>query len=126
MTDDIKDLLDVFANVRKDANVNRCFGEPVTTEGRTIIPVAKVSYGFGMGAEQAPSAGLERSETQIRGPYGGGASSSPLGVIEVTREEVRVKPTIDAEKVVMMRMLVGIWSVFWVARVLMAILGRRD
>mgnify|MGYP001233459431 CR=1 FL=1 len=126
MADDIQELLDAFADVRTEANVNRCFGEPVTIEGRTVIPVAKVSYGFGMGAEQAPAAGPEKPETQTRGPYGGGVSSSPLGVIEVTREEVRVKPTVNAEKVVMMRVLLGAWGAFWLARVLMAIFGRRD
>jgi uncharacterized spore protein YtfJ len=146
MTEDIQRLLDTFADLRESANVNACFGEPVTVEGRTVIPVAKVSYGFGMGAEHgappgaAPQTSPQRSpralpeasgevespETWARGPHGGGMKSSPLGVIEVTREETRIEPVIDEQKVALIGMLVGAWSVFWLGRVLVAIFGRRE
>jgi uncharacterized spore protein YtfJ len=134
MTEEIQRLLDTFADLRESANVNACFGEPVTVEGRTVIPVAKVSYGFGMGAEHGASheaspeatPDVEDAETWVRGPYGGGMRSSPLGVIEVTQEETRIEPVIDEQKVALMGMLIGAWSVFWLARVLVEIFGRRE
>lgn len=126
MTDDIQDLLDAFSDLRAKANVSACFGEPVTVEGRTVIPVARVSYGFGMGAEQEDLSDVAGSEIWTHSPYGGGMRSSPLGVIEVTEEETRIEPTIDEQKVAVVSMLVGAWTVFWLARVLMAIFGRRE
>jgi uncharacterized spore protein YtfJ len=126
MTADVQRLLDAFADLREKANVNACFGEPVTVEGRTIIPVATVSYGFGMGAEQRSSPDAASLETGVLGPHGGGMKSSPLGIIEVTQEETRIEPVIDEQKVAMVGMLVGAWSVFWLARVFMTIFGRRE
>lgn len=32
------------------ANVKAVYGEPVAAQGRTIIPVAKIIYGYGGGA----------------------------------------------------------------------------
>lgn len=126
MTTDVERLLDTFADLREKTNVNACFGEPVTVGGRTVIPVASVSYGFGMGAEQGPPSEAESSTTEATGPYGGGMKSSPLGVIEVTREETRIEPVVDEQKVVLTAMLVGAWSVFWLARTLVVIFGRRE
>jgi uncharacterized spore protein YtfJ len=31
-------------------NVKNVFGDPITVEGKTIIPVARIKYGFGAGA----------------------------------------------------------------------------
>ncbi len=126
MTADVQTLLDTFAALQEKANVNACFGEPVTVEGRTVIPVAKVSYGFGMGAEEGPASEAQPVEAESRGPYGGGVKSSPLAVIEVTQEGTGIEPVIDEQKVAMVALLVGAWSVFWLARVLAAILGRRE
>jgi uncharacterized spore protein YtfJ len=126
MTEDIQRLLDTFADLRDNANVNACFGEAMTIGGRTIIPVAKVSYGFGMGAEQETPSNVESLETLVHGPCGGGMRSSPLGVIEVTEGETRIEPVIDEGKMAVLGMLVGAWSVFWLARALVAIFGRRE
>jgi hypothetical protein len=52
--------------------------------------------------------------------------SSPLGVIEVTDEGTRIEPVIDEQKVSVLGMLVGAWSVFWLAKVLVAIFGHRE
>jgi uncharacterized spore protein YtfJ len=126
MTDDIQRLLDAFADLRDNANVNACFGEAMTIGERTIIPVAKVSYGFGMGGEQELPSDVESLGTPAHGPYGGGMKSSPLGVIEVTEGETRIEPVIDEQQVAVLGMLVGAWSVFWLAKVLVAIFGRRE
>jgi uncharacterized spore protein YtfJ len=126
MTDDIQRLLDTFADLRDNANVNACFGEALTVGDRTIIPVAKISYGFGMGAEQGPPSDVESLATSTHGPYGGGMKSSPLGVIEVAEGETRIEPVLDEQKVALLGMLVGAWSVFWLAKVLIAIFGRRE
>lgn len=129
METDIQRLLDTFADLRKEANVNACFGEPVTMEGRTVVPIARVGYGLGMGAGQGPTAETEgeTAETSMGGGGGaGGVISSPLGVIEVTSGGTRVEPVIDRQMVAIVAMLVGAWSAFWISRALVAIFGRRD
>jgi len=129
MEADIQRMLDTFGALRKEANVNACFGDPVTVEGRTVIPVAKIGYGFGMGAGQGPAAEIEEEIPELEsmgGGGGGGMSSSPLGVVEVTAEGIRVEPIIDTQKVAIMGMLTAAWSIFWLGRVLTAIFGRND
>jgi uncharacterized spore protein YtfJ len=128
MEADVQRLLDTLADLQEKANVNACFGEPITVEGRTIIPVARVSYGLGMGVGQGPAAEGEEGATEKMGTGGGGGgmAASPLGVIEVTSKGTRIEPVIDKQKVAIASMLVGAWSAFWVARALTAIFGRSE
>ena len=134
MEADIQRLLDAFEDIRTEANVNACFGEPVTVEGRTVIPVARVGYGFGMGAGQGPIAEVEAEIPEMEemgsggagGGGGGGMTSSPLGVVEITAQGTRVEPIVDRQKVAIVSMLVGAWTVFWLSRALMAIFGQRE
>ena len=46
----VQQLLQSIADkVRSSASVKSVYGEPVEAEGKTIIPVARVAYGFGGG-----------------------------------------------------------------------------
>ncbi|MBI1354000.1 MAG: hypothetical protein GC160_06615 [Acidobacteria bacterium] len=60
-----------------EATVRRVFGEPITVGERTVIPVAKVGYGFGAG-------GGGKSDEEEGGGGGGGARLTPAGVVELT------------------------------------------
>ncbi len=129
MEADIQRLLDTFGALRKEANVNACFGEPVTIEGRTVIPIARIGYGLGLGAGQGPMAEGEEEDLDVGTGGIGGAGmvlGSPLGVVEVTSQGARVEPIIDKQMVSVVSMLVGAWSMFWLARALIVIFGRRD
>ena len=37
-------------NILGQANVKTIYGEPISAQGKTIIPIAKVLYGYGAGA----------------------------------------------------------------------------
>jgi uncharacterized spore protein YtfJ len=127
MEAEVQELLDTLADLREKANVNACFGEPVTVEGRTVIPVARIGYGFGMGMGQGPAA--EGDEEGVEEPGtggGGGVTASPLAVIEVTSTGTRVEPVVDKQRVAMASMLVAAWSAFWVARALAALFRRGE
>ncbi|MGD2179462.1 MAG: spore germination protein GerW family protein [Anaerolineae bacterium] len=128
MEADVQKLLDTLADLREKANVNACFGEPVTVEGRTIIPVARIGYGFGIGVGQGPTGEAEEGtvEKMDAGGGGGGMAVSPLGVIEVTSKGLRVEPTIDRQRVAMASLLVAAWSAFCLARALAVIFRRRE
>ena len=67
-----------------------CYGDPVSAEGRTVIPVARVSarggLGFGAGAGEGEGEG---------GGGGGKLSATPVGFIEVTADGTRFVPIDD-------------------------------
>ena len=69
----------------KSASVKSVYGEPITANGKTIIPVARVAYGFGGGSGRKPD--------QVNPPEGegggGGIYATALGVIEVTDAQTR-------------------------------------
>ena len=65
------------------AGVKTVFGDPISAQGKTIIPVAKLIYGYGGGAG---TGGVGNSSAQGEGGGGGaGVRAIPVGVIEVRR-----------------------------------------
>lgn len=125
MEAEIQTLLDSLADLREKANVNACFGEPVTAEGRTVIPVAEVAYGFGMGVGHGPVAKGKETPDEAEGDSGGGGGGGvrarPLAIVEVTPESTRVKPIIDEQKLALAGALLIGWAVFWLGRALVRI-----
>ena len=79
------------------ASVKAVYGEPVEAQGKTIIPVAKVMYGFGGGFGET---GKEKKNGADKegGGAGGGIRAKPVGVIEVTEEDTRFVPCADGKK----------------------------
>ena len=61
--------------IQVHANARQVYGEPVERDGTTIIPVAKVQWGFGGG-------GFGHGNIE-RGGGGGGARAIPAGFIEL-------------------------------------------
>lgn len=73
------------------ASVSAVFGEPVTDAGITIIPVARVGFGFVAGA------GRERKQAEAAqgSGGGGGVSAAPVGYIEIKDGTAVFKPIRD-------------------------------
>jgi len=69
------------------ANAKSIYGEPVERDGVTVIPVAKVAYGFGGGG------GKKENEEGSGG--GGGVMVTPVGYIEIKNGQTRFRPTLD-------------------------------
>jgi uncharacterized spore protein YtfJ len=61
------------------ANAEAVFGDPVQQDGVTVVPVAKVRWGFGGGAG---SGGDSKGDGEGAGG-GGGVMASPAGYIEL-------------------------------------------
>ena len=88
---------DIFRNVAErlqtSAGVKTVFGDPVSAEGKTIIPVARVRYGFGAGGGPVPETGSqpggENPVEALGGGGGGGIEVTPIGFIEITPGETR-------------------------------------
>ena len=78
------------------ANVKAVYGEPVAAQGKTIIPVAKIIYGYGAGSG---TGGVGNSGTRGEGGGGGGgARAIPVGVVEVSNQQTRFVPVSDRRK----------------------------
>ena len=98
------------------ANVKAVYGEPIAAQGKTIIPVAKLIYGYGGGAG---TGGVGESKARGEGGGGGGgARAVPVGVVEVSEQQTRFIPITDRKKLasaVVMGIGVGI-LLRWIRR----------
>lgn len=126
MSDEIQRLFEVMDEVREKATPRAVFGDPVVIEGRTVIPVAQVTYGFGLGfgASAGEETEEEMPEEDIGGGGGGGAGARPIGVVEVTEDGIQVKPIVDEQKLAIGGALLVGWITVWVAGTLVRIFGR--
>jgi uncharacterized spore protein YtfJ len=76
------------------ATVKSVFGEPIHANGKTVVPVAKVAYGFGGGFGAGKN--IVHAERQGEGGGGGGAVRAfPAGALEITDKSTRFVPFME-------------------------------
>ena len=81
-------LESTIQRIREMLDVNTVVGEPITTpDGVTIIPVSKVSVGFGGGGSDFAS---RASENPFGGGVGGGVKVTPVCFLVVKDGNVRM------------------------------------
>lgn len=73
-------LESMFEPLTRSASVKSVYGEAISANGKTIIPVARVAYGFGGGRGRRHQ---EEDAPEGEGG-GGGVYAVPIGVVEVT------------------------------------------
>jgi uncharacterized spore protein YtfJ len=84
-TENLMPYEEVFRSIIERVGVKTVYGEPISAQGKTIVPVAKVRYGFGGGAG--------RNDKEKHGGGGsGGLVANPVGVVEVTETDTRFIP----------------------------------
>ena len=82
-------LESTIAKIREMVDVNSVIGNPITTpDGVTIIPVSKVSVGFGGGGSDFVSKNVNHQEN----PFGGGVKVTPIAFLIVKDGNVRMLP----------------------------------
>jgi uncharacterized spore protein YtfJ len=86
-----KELIDsAIEHLRGSASVKTVYGDPVVVDGKTVIPVAKVAFGFGGGTgKKEPGEGKTPSEGE---GAGGGVMTKPVGVVEISGQETKFVP----------------------------------
>jgi uncharacterized spore protein YtfJ len=103
----------ILDRLQSSASVKTVYGDPIIAEGKTIIPVARVAYGFGAGAGPIRKGeGESPTEGKESGGGGGGIYARPVGVIEVTKEETKFIPIGERRKLVgalLVGLLLGLW-----------------
>ena len=87
-------LENTIAKIREMVDVNSVIGNPITTpDGVTIIPVSKVSVGFGGGGSDFTNKnGSANSEIPFGGGAGGGVKVTPICFLIVKDGNVRMMP----------------------------------
>lgn len=123
----LNQLFDKIDRVRETANWQAAFGPPQVVEGKTIIPVARVSYlfGVGFGSVLGPEAETESVGGSQGGGEGGGASTKPLGAIVVTPERVYFEPVLDVGKIAWFGLGLAALLLFQLSRTIRLVLGRK-
>ena len=94
MSHNVPNMLEnTIAKIREMVDVNSVIGNPITTpDGVTIIPVSKVSVGFGGGGSDFVSKNSNRHENPFGGGAGGGVRITPIAFLVVKEGSVRMIP----------------------------------
>ena len=91
MSQNVPNMLEnTIAKIREMVDVNSVIGNPITTpDGVTIIPVSKVSVGFGGGGRDFVS---KNGDNPFGGGAGGGVKINPIAFLVVKEGSVRMIP----------------------------------
>lgn len=94
MSQNVPNMLEkTIAKIREMVDVNSVVGDPITTpDGVTIIPVSKVSVGFGGGGSDYVSQNASKQENPFGGGAGGGVKVTPVAFLIIKEGNVRMLP----------------------------------
>lgn len=98
------------------ASVKTVYGDPIVVEEKTIIPVARVAYGFGgcLRSRKKSGNGKEQKDGDEEGG-GGGLAASPVGIVEITQEDTRFI-SIGEERKLAWALLIGFFLGIFMGR----------
>jgi len=100
--------------------VRRVFGEPITTDGVTLVPVARVlgGSGYGDGDGEWKKMGQDEEGTGSGSGGGFGVGVSPVGVYVVRGSDVTWRPAMDLSRVILGGQVVGAIALLVLARII--------
>jgi uncharacterized spore protein YtfJ len=74
----------ITGEMQKSLSANTVIGEPITVEGKTVVPLVSVGMGFGAGA------GFAKDQSTPGAGGGGGMGMKPVAIIIIDEHGVRV------------------------------------
>lgn len=109
-------LFDQVEKLLDSASWRSVFGEPYKEGDVTIIPLARLKYGFGAGfGSGGPT--QDESEPGASGEgvgYGGGILADPAGVVRIQGDRVVVEPYLNVGRLGLAGILFAAWAIFWI------------
>ena len=111
-----------IGTIQDEVGASVCFGTHVERDGHTIIPVARVSFGYGMGfgggsGGKQESGAFDAMPTEGGegggGGGGGGGSSTPVAIIDMAQGEVKITPIEDSTRIQLSNLMFAAWASFW-------------
>jgi len=118
----IDEMIHRLSTIPEESGASACFGAPVERDGHTVIPVARVAFGYGAGFGRGTGMGRKHGENGAGGGEegegeggggGGGGSSTPVAIIDISPTDVRIEPIIDQTRISVGGMLLAGWMAFW-------------
>jgi uncharacterized spore protein YtfJ len=88
---------ELLGGARDAITVKRVFGDPIESEGVTVIPVAKVGGGGGGGGDSEDNGG---------GGFGLGAR--PVGAYVIKDGDVNWQPAVDVNRIIGLAFMLGL------------------
>lgn len=86
-------MLTAMESIRDMIDVSTVVGEPVVTqEGKTVIPVSRVSFGFAAGGADCAAGDRTELADPFAGGAGAGVSVQPVGFLVMDDGRVRLLP----------------------------------
>lgn len=76
----------IASELEKIATTKTVVGDPITAAGKTIIPVSKISMGFGGGGGE----GKKEHESGYGGGGGAGAKIEPVAFIMLSEDDAKI------------------------------------
>lgn len=124
---ELEEIFEAIEDLRDKADASAVYGEPVTVGDKTIIPIADIKYGFGFGFGEGPTERDEEYDDEPGQSSGivGGVAARPVAALEITEDGVLVQPVEDENRIALAGILTGAWVVFWIAKILIAIFGKK-
>ena len=123
-------VLETIRDAVGHAGAGGVFGEPVSRDGITLLPAAKLSGGGGGGtgegggaggAHDSASGGGKRPHAEGTGTGGGfGVSAKPVGVFVIKDGGVGWRPAVDVNKVILGGQAVAIAALLTIRTIVQA------
>ena len=97
MNKNLPEMLEsTISKMREMVDVNSVIGDPITTvDGVTIIPISKVSVGFGGGGSDYVSKHVNQHENPFGGGVCAGIKVTPTAFLVIKDGTVRVLPVAE-------------------------------
>ena len=93
MSQTIPNMLEnTIARIREMVDISSVIGDPITVNDVTIIPISKVSVGFGGGGSDYVSKNPNKLENPFGGGAGGGVKITPMAFLIIRGDSVRMLP----------------------------------
>jgi uncharacterized spore protein YtfJ len=95
--EDVERLVKVtMTEIETMLSTKRVVGDPIEAQGRTLIPLVSLGFGFGAGGGTGSGTGPTRGSGTPRGEgtgggTGGGGGVRPVGVIVIEKDGVHVE-----------------------------------
>ena len=90
MVDVLETIQGLTRSFQDRLTASTAYGEPIVANGVTVVPVAKVCFGFGGGFGNAPGTQTDRPPGEGAGGAAGD-TTGPVGVIEITSAGTRFR-----------------------------------
>ena len=81
-------IKEIASELEKIATTKTVVGDPITAAGKTIIPVSKITMGFGAGGGSGE--GKKEGESGYSGGGGAGAKIEPVAFIMLSEDDAKI------------------------------------